>query len=1105
MSSSSPAISSERSARLVKFFGSVVRGHQTLKSTKHAELFIEALCDQPDPPACIEKVVSGSAGLSAVQSSLRFNASTSFFNGPAVALIEYIQDPGLKLILGGDYVRQITQSMVEPPIFWNVFLQSFRNRLLDLPAQRCFGWLLHELLCQNADKSSSYLAIAQDVSVQSFFLDSSDFDLRTIGQKIKHCISNLDAPNVEAYEEGPGGRHDNDFADFREIAIDPTADEIRCTEPPFLRLAETLDDPAYQENRLSVHLDNQFRLLREDMLKEMRDELQVISGEKKGRHRGITIAGLKLLDVCCGEPKKRLPWGLQLQCISDLPQLAKLKDKDKGRKEHFLANPNLFRHQSQGCLIVDEEIAAFPIIHRDIDQLACKPPIITLHLGGLASTSNSLLKLKTGRNIKFVQIDTATFAYEPILRGLQEIRDLSLAEEILFWIPGSTSIRSPHMPKALIKRLEDDRSQDIQDLLQTPKSIRLDKIQMDSLLDGLKKRVSLIQGPPGESTSINSSCTISERMAGTGKSFIGALIAKSIYIFTEKTILVVCFTNHALDQFLEDLLDIGIPADRMLRLGEKSTERTKCMSLYEQSTAFRHTRASWAKIDELKATVEVYITFLRLAFNRYQAKIKFADLMEYLEFPDDGANFYDAFTLPEAEDGLTKIGPGGKAISDSYLFDRWSSGQDAGMFNGEISEDLHHVWEMDVSTRQTSLSSWKREILKERVTGLHDAANKYNEAQGELEILRKEGNAQIIASRRVVACTTTVAAKYAKELKAASRDVILVEEAGEILESHVLTSFGAQTQQLVLIGDHQQLRPKVNNHDLSVEKGDGYDLNRSLFERLILKRYPHQTLTQQHRMRPTTSALVRSLTYPDLTDAPTTLSRPNLRGFQNNLIFVSHRNPEDDADDTASRMDVDSTSSKQNRFEVDMVLKCVRYLAQQGYGTDDIVVLTPYLGQLKLLKKVLSSENDPVLNDLDTFDLIRAGLMQPTTANPNQRKIRLATIDNYQGEESDIVVASLTRSNPRHDIGFMSEPERLNVLLSRARNALILIGNLETFLKARKGKANWTKLWNLLRDGRNIYEGFPIKCERHPETTSLLRQPRDFDVECPDGGCKEPW
>lgn len=87
----------------------------------------------------------------------------------------------------------------------------------------------------------------------------------------------------------------------------------------------------------------------------------------------------------------------------------------------------------------------------------------------------------------------------------------------------------------------------------------------------------------------------------------------------------------------------------------------------------------------------------------------------------------------------------------------------------------------------------------------------------------------------------------------------------------------------------------------------------------------------------------------------------------------------------------------------------------------------------------------------------------------------------------------------------MEFPQRLNVLLSRARNGLVLIGNVETFLNARKGKEIWTQLFDLLKQDGHIYEGLPVKCERHPETTSLLREPVDFENECADGGCNEPW
>jgi hypothetical protein len=87
----------------------------------------------------------------------------------------------------------------------------------------------------------------------------------------------------------------------------------------------------------------------------------------------------------------------------------------------------------------------------------------------------------------------------------------------------------------------------------------------------------------------------------------------------------------------------------------------------------------------------------------------------------------------------------------------------------------------------------------------------------------------------------------------------------------------------------------------------------------------------------------------------------------------------------------------------------------------------------------------------------------------------------------------------------MSAPQRVNVLLSRARNALILIGNANTFMNSRKGKEVWIPLMDELKDRGHIYEGFPVKCERHPDRTALLTEKEQFDTVCPDGGCSEPW
>ena len=87
---------------------------------------------------------------------------------------------------------------------------------------------------------------------------------------------------------------------------------------------------------------------------------------------------------------------------------------------------------------------------------------------------------------------------------------------------------------------------------------------------------------------------------------------------------------------------------------------------------------------------------------------------------------------------------------------------------------------------------------------------------------------------RVIGYTTTATAMYNKLIRRANPDVVLVEEVGEILESYILTVLTLSVKQLILIRDDKQLCLKANNYTLSVEKGNRYDFNRSLFKRLIL-------------------------------------------------------------------------------------------------------------------------------------------------------------------------------------------------------------------------------------------------------------------------------
>ena len=431
-----------------------------------------------------------------------------------------------------------------------------------------------------------------------------------------------------------------------------------------------------------------------------------------------------------------------------------------------------------------------------------------------------------------------------------------------------------------------------------------------------------------------------------------------------------------------------------MRLGDpkKASLATQPLTLFNQRNSFRPGKDHFSMLDKRKEESILDADRLREAFASYEAKaVSKSDLMGYLEFDLDGTVLPESFALPEESSGMTRVGNRGRRVDEHYLLDRWARGQDAGIYKDEAEAKFPEVWHMDHQARQRELKRWKSEILRERVSKVVDCGKQHSKTLAHIDSLHSEKDRMKMKDKRIIGCTTSNAAKYVQAIQSVSPGVLLVEEAGEILESHVLTALGTQTEQLVLIGDHKQLRPKTH-HDLTVEKGEGFDLNRSMFERLILRGYPHQVLHQQHRMRPELSSLVRHLTYPDLTDAPSTKSRPNLKGLQDNLIFISHEHAENEVHDVLELKDENSTSSKRNEFEARMTLRCVRYLAQQGYGTSQIVVLTPYVAQLRLLFDVLAEENDPILNDLDTWELVQAGLMPAASAQVARRQIRISTI-----------------------------------------------------------------------------------------------------------------
>ena len=248
------------------------------------------------------------------------------------------------------------------------------------------------------------------------------------------------------------------------------------------------------------------------MVAEMREEVQIALGKKNGKHQGFMLEGLVLKDIYCkgsddttdGENRVRrrwdkqwVPWALTFECKSDFLRFKNCKDT-KAREAHLKNNPRFLRHQSLTCLIADGEVVAFPSIVRDENLLARERPILVLRFdNGRQGITNALMRLPKAKHVKLVQIDTAVFAYEPILTALQMQHTLPLQREILFFKGGMTLDPPTHHPKAIVTAIRAAPTQDLQCLLRTPTPIHLDQAQADALVNALSQRVALIQGPPG--------------------------------------------------------------------------------------------------------------------------------------------------------------------------------------------------------------------------------------------------------------------------------------------------------------------------------------------------------------------------------------------------------------------------------------------------------------------------------------------------------------------------------------------------------------------------------------------------------------------------------
>ncbi|KAL9607479.1 MAG: hypothetical protein Q9167_007616, partial [Letrouitia subvulpina] len=145
--------------------------------------------------------------------------------------------------------------------------------------------------------------------IRERLLQSTSQEVRLRGRKIVHIFDNITAKHENPLD-GPG-------------EILPTSDELASKDPDLPRAQET-NERESRPGGLAFHLDSQFRLLREDMLRDLREEVQVAHDVKQKRRKTLSVEHLTLDGVYCDE---RSPWSLQFRCTQDLPQMPNKNEK----------------------------------------------------------------------------------------------------------------------------------------------------------------------------------------------------------------------------------------------------------------------------------------------------------------------------------------------------------------------------------------------------------------------------------------------------------------------------------------------------------------------------------------------------------------------------------------------------------------------------------------------------------------------------------------------------------------------------------------------------------------------------------------------------------
>lgn len=361
-----------------------------------------------------------------------------------------------------------------------------------------------------------------------------------------------------------------------------------------------------------------------------------------------------------------------------------------------------------------------------------------------------------------------------------------------------------------------------------------------------------------------------------------------------------------------------------------------------------------------------------------------------------------------------------------------------------------------------------RELRKNRKKGSENYHQKMDRLKSRAAEIELRINAELFGEARVIACTLVGSAHHL--LEGMKFGTLFIDEAAQALEAACWIPM-KRASRVILAGDHCQLPPTVKSI-AALRAG----LGKTLMERIAENKPEVVTLLKiQYRMNDEIMRFSSDWFYGGKVESAPQIKYRSVLDYDHPITWIDTSNEEnqitiegedapEDSASTASSVSAANLNSdlnfkeqfvgesfgRINKAEAELtLLTLAEYFTKIGKQRVleeriDVGIISPYRAQVQYLKKLIKK-----------YEFFK----------PYRRLISVNTVDGFQGQERDVILISLVRSNDEGQIGFLKDLRRMNVAMTRARMKLIILGNKDTMTK----HPFYKKLWEYV-EAINNYE-----------------------------------